>query len=98
MSQLLLIKKGDFKSGFLSKINAGEYHFFEDKIIFKTMGLSRIFNNAPITIEKDSIISFSDGFTLIGYSIKLNTKTGNYTLRFVGDKTRVYEILNSYIQ
>ena len=97
MSQLLLIKKGDFKSGFFSKLNAGEFHFYEDRIIFNTKGLSRLFNSAPITIEKSSILSFTEGFTIIGYTIKLNTKIGNFTLRMIGEKLEVYRILNSYV-
>ncbi|MFN6038175.1 MAG: hypothetical protein ACK452_06895 [Bacteroidota bacterium] len=96
MSQLVLIKKGDFKSGIFSKLNAGDYHFYEDKIIFYTRGLSRLFNSAPITIEKSSILSFTEGFSIIGYTIKLNTKSGSYTMRLIGDKLEVYRILNSY--
>lgn len=96
-NKLILIKRGDFKSGFLSKLNAGDYHFFEDKIIFHTRGLSRIFNNAPITINKDDIIGFTEGISIFGYNIKLKTKMGDYTLRFLGDKLQVYQILNSYI-
>lgn len=96
-NKLLLIKKGDFKSGFLSKLNAGDFHFFTNKIVFHTRGLSRIFNNAPITLNKEDIISFTEGVSLLGYSIKLKTKAGDFTLRFMGDKLQVYQILNSYL-
>jgi hypothetical protein len=97
MSQLLLIKKGDFKSGFFSKLNAGEFHFYEDRIIFHTKGWSRLFNSAPIIIEKSSMLSFTEGFTIIGYTIKLNTKNGDFTMRLIGEKLEVYRILNAYI-
>ena len=53
--ELLLIKKGDFNTGILSKLTAGEFHFYSDKIIFNPMGWSRIFNSAPITISKSTI-------------------------------------------
>jgi hypothetical protein len=97
MSELLFIKRGDFKSGFFSKVTSGEYHFYEDKIVFNTKGLSRIFNSAPILIEKKSILSFTEGFAVFGYTIKLSTKNGDFTMRFMGDKVEIYNILNSYL-
>jgi hypothetical protein len=97
MSTIIFIKKGDFKSGFFSKLNAGEFHFYEDKIIFNTIGFSRFFNSAPITIEKSSIIRYSEGFSVFGYTIKLETKFGNYTLRFLGDKLQILNIMNGYL-
>jgi hypothetical protein len=96
MSELLYIKRGDFKSGFFSKLNAGEFHFYEDKIIFNTKGLSRIFNSAPIIIEKNSIFSYSEGFAVIGYLIRLKTQNGDYTLRFLGDKLEILRLFNNY--
>jgi|GEM_PF-4371891 len=97
MSELLLIKKGDFKSGLISKMNAGDFHFYEDKIIFHTRGISRLFNNAPITIDASSMQFFNEGFSIIGYTIVLTTRTGKYTMRFIGDKLEVYRIFNRYI-
>ena len=95
--EILLIKKGDFKSGMLSKLTAGEFHFYSDKIIFNPMGWSRIFNSAPITISKSSIINYSESFTIIGYSIKLQTRMGDFTLRFMGDKLQVLNMIRSYL-
>jgi hypothetical protein len=95
--QILLLKKGDFKTGFLSKKTAGEFHFYEDRIVFNTHGWSRLFNNAPITIEKSSMLRYTEGLSVIGYSIKLETKSGNYHLRFMRDKMAVLNILNGYI-
>jgi len=94
---ILLLKKGDFKTGFLSKKTAGEFHFYEDRIVFITHGWSRLFNNAPITFEKSNILRYSEGLAVIGYSIKLETKTGTYHLRFIGDKIQLLNILNSYL-
>lgn len=97
MSELLYIKRGDFKSGFFSKLNAGEFHFYDDKIIFNTKGWSRIFNNAPIIIDKSNILGYSEGFSVIGYTISLKTSFGDYTLRFMGDKMEIYTLLNRYL-
>jgi hypothetical protein len=59
--------------------------------------LSRIFNNATIIIDKEVIVGYTEVFTIIGYSIKLMNRYGQYTLRFVGDKLEVLRILNSYL-
>ena len=94
---ILLLKKSDFKTGFLSKKTAGEFHFYEDRIVFKAMGWSRLFNNAPIIIEKSTILRYTEGVAIIGYSIKLETRSGTYHLRFKGDKMQVLNTLNGYI-
>ncbi len=95
--QILLLKKGDLKTGFLSKKTAGEFHFYEDKIVFTPIGLSRLFNSAPIIIEASSMIRYSLGFIVIGYSIKLETRTNNFNLNFLGDKIEVLNMMNLYI-
>jgi hypothetical protein len=95
--EILLIKKGDFKTGMLSKLTAGEFHFYLDKIIFNPMGWSRIFNSAPITISRTSIINYSESFTIIGYSVKLQTRMGDFTLRFICDKLKVLNMVRSYL-
>jgi hypothetical protein len=79
-TEILLIKKGDLKTGFFSKKTAGDFLFFQDKIIFYTRGLSRIFNNAPITFSKSDMIGFTEGVSIFGYSIKLRTKVGGGVL------------------
>ena len=93
--ELLLIKKGDFNTGILSKLTAGEFHFYSGKIIFNPMGWWRIFNSAPKTISKASLINYSESFTIIGYSIKLQTRMGDFTLRFMGDKLQVLNMIRS---
>jgi hypothetical protein len=95
--EILLIKKGDFKSGILSKLTAGEFHFYSDKIIFKPKGWWKIFYSASKTISKSSTINFSESFTIIGYSIKLQTRMGNFILRFMGDKLHVLNMIRSYL-
>lgn len=94
---ILLLKKGELKTGLLSLSTAGEFHFYEDRIVFITYGWFRLFNNAPIIIEKSSMLRYSEGLAVIGYSIKLETKTGSYHLRFMRDKIQVLNILNSYL-
>lgn len=98
MSELLYMKKGDFKSGFLSKGTAGEFRFYEDRIVFQPMGWNRIFNNAPINIEASAILGFSDSFTIIGYSFAVMTTHGKYTFRFMGDKLQVYQLMERYVK
>lgn len=98
MENLLYIKKGDFKSGFLSKVTAGEFRFYDDRIVFQPMGWNRLFNNAPIILEASSILGFTDSFTIIGYSLSVMTTQGKYTFRFMGDKLKVYQLMERYVK
>jgi hypothetical protein len=95
--QILLLKKGDLKTGFLSKKTGGEFHFYQDRIVFNAKGLSRLFNNAPIIIDRSTMLRYKEGVAIIGYSIKLETRSGTYHLRFMGDKMQVLNILNGYL-
>ena len=46
MSELIIIKKGDIKTGLLSKRIASEIKFYKDKIVASPNGWNRIFNNS----------------------------------------------------
>ena len=46
MSELIIIKKGDIKTGLLSKRIAAEIKFHKDKIVVSPNGWKRIFNNS----------------------------------------------------
>lgn len=96
-SNLLYLKKGDFKSGTFSKKNASEFSFYEDKIIVRPMGWSRLMNSAEIVILKDDIIRIKDGIRIIGYNIIIETKRGEYTLSFLGDKLQIKQLLEQYV-
>lgn len=96
-SKLLYLKKGDIKTGTFSKKIACEYSFYEDKIIIRPLGWNRLFNSADIVIYKEDIIGCKDSFDfLIYYNFILQTKRGNYTLRFMGDKLQIKQLLNEY--
>lgn len=95
-SKLLFLKKGDFKSGTFSKKNACEYSFYEDKIIMRPMGWSRLFNSAEIIIFKDDIVRIKDGIRIIGFNIIIETQRGEYTLSFLGDKLKIKQLFNEY--
>jgi hypothetical protein len=98
MSELLYMKKGDFKSGFLSKVTAGEFRFYEDRIVFQPGGWNRLFNSAPIIIDGRTIMGFNESFTIIGYSLAVITTQGKYTFRFIGDKLEVYQLMERYVK
>lgn len=96
--KLLFIKKGDFKSGFFSKKNASEFSFYSDRIIVKTLGWSRLFNSADIVIHKQDILNIKESFRVFGYNIIVETKSGEFTLSFNGDKLLIKQILNEHFQ
>jgi hypothetical protein len=96
-SKLLFIKKGDFKSGFFSKVSASEFSFYVDRIIIRPMGWNRFFNSAETLILKEDIIHIKDGVRIIGYNIKVETNRGEFTFSFMGDKLQIKQILNQYI-
>jgi hypothetical protein len=98
MKDLLFTKNGDFKSGFLSKVTAGEFRFYPDRIVFQPMGWNRLFNNAPIIMEADTILSFSESFTVFGYALSVITKQGKYTFRFMGDKDIICKLMDGYVK
>lgn len=95
-SKLLYLKKGDIKTGTFSKKIACEYSFYEDKIIMRPMGWSRLFNSAEIIIFKDDIVRIKDGIRIIGFNIIIETQRGEYTLSFLGDKLKIKQIFNDY--
>ncbi|WP_335974115.1 hypothetical protein [Gaetbulibacter jejuensis] len=97
MSELIFSKKGDFKSGILSKKNAGEIEFYKNKIVFKPKGISKFFNSAPITINKNSILEIKSSFRVLGYSYEIETNDGKYFVGFMSDKNKIEEIINSYL-
>ncbi len=97
MSELIFMKKGDFKSGLFSKLTAGEFRFYEDRIVFQPMGWSRLFNSAPITMGASTILGFTESFTIIGYTLSVMTTQGKFTFRFVGDKLQVYQLMERYV-
>lgn len=95
-SKLLYIKKGDFKSGTFSKRNASEFSFYEDRIVIRTIGWSRLFNSAEIIIFKDDIVKIKDGVRVLGFNIIVETHRGEYTLSFLGDKLKIMQLFNEY--
>lgn len=96
MTNLILIKKGDIKSGFLSKTVASEIKFYEDKIIASPMGWNRIFNNSDTIIFVRDLIRMRFTWRVIGYNISIETMDKNYTISLMGDKLEVTRIIEDY--
>ena len=57
----------------------------------------KIFNIAPIALSKEDILSFTEGITFLVYSNKIKTKFGDYTIKLMGYKLQVYQLLDSYL-
>ena len=51
IDELSFKKRGEFKSGFLSKANACTFFFYRNRIVVKPAGLNRFFNSADIIIQ-----------------------------------------------
>ena len=101
MTKLILIKKGDVKSGFLSITVASEIKFYEDKIVASPMGWNRIFNNSDTIIEVQDMIRIRFTWRGIGYNISIQTMDKNYIISLMWDKlemTRVVELYQNLIE
>jgi hypothetical protein len=96
MSELIIIKKGDIKTGLLSKRIASEIKFYKDKIVASPHGWNRIFNNSDTIIQKSDIIRIRFTWRAIGYNISIETKDKNYTLSLIGDKLEITRIVETY--
>lgn len=96
MSNLILIKKGDLKSGFFSKRIAAEIKFNDDKIVASPMGWNRIFNNFDTIIFACDSIRIRFTWRVIGYNISMETMYKNYTISLMGDKLEVTRIIEDY--
>jgi len=62
----------------------------------KPLGWNRFFNSAETVIFKDDILKYNEGFTVLGFTIILDTKKGKYWLTFLGDKLSIMQIFNNY--
>lgn len=101
MSNLILIKKGDVKTGFFSKKIASEIKFYEDKIVASPMGWNRIFNNSDTIIRVQDMIRIRFTWRVIGYNVSIETMDKNYIISLIGDKleiTRVVELYQNLIE
>jgi hypothetical protein len=83
MSNLILIKKGDVKSGFLSITVASEIKFYEDKIVASPMGWNRIFNNSDTIIQVQDMIRIRFTWRGIGYNVSIETMDKNYIISLI---------------
>ena len=97
IDELLFKKRGEFKSGFLSKANACTFFFYRNRIVVKPAGLNRFFNSADIIIPDYEIVSVEPAIQIIGYRFLLHTRTQRFHLIFLGDKQMVDKTLRSYI-
>lgn len=53
--------------------------------------------SAEIVILKDDVIRIKDGIRIIGYNIIIETKRGEYTLSFLGDKLQIKQLFEQYV-
>lgn len=101
MTNLILIKKGDVKTGFFSKKIASEIKFYEDKIVASPMGWNRIFNNSDTIIQVQDMIRIRFTWRGIGYNVSIETMDKNYIISLIWDKlemTRVVELYQNLIE
>ena len=96
MSNLILLKKGDVKSGLLSITVASEIKFYDDKIVASPMGWNRIFNNSDTVIYLQDMNRIRFTWRGIGYNISIQTMDKNYIISLIFDKLEVTRIVESY--
>lgn len=94
---LLFLKKGEIKTGLFSKRIAVEIRFFENYIISRPLGLNRLFNSADIVIKSSDILSIRDGERILGYNINVETKYNKFVFSFMGDKLKIIQLFNNYV-